>query len=147
MDRLIGGIEIGGSKTVVLIARGCTIVEQGRIATTTPSATLAAYGAALREWQHHGPLAGLGIGSFSPLDLRTGRIALPQAGLVGYRRHGPIRRDGGADRLVTRASLDRIIQPPGLGALSGPLGTIALAKTKIGTRADRRAGADPFAAR
>lgn len=81
MDRLIAGIEIGGSKTVVLVARGREILEQRRIPTTTPSETLATCRAALREWQHLGIPAALGIGSFGPLDLRAGRIsATPKPG-------------------------------------------------------------------
>ncbi len=84
MDRLTGGIEIGGTKTVVLIARGRTIVELRRIATTTPAATLAACRAAFAEWARHGPLAALGIGSFGPLDIAGGRITnTPKPGWAG----------------------------------------------------------------
>jgi fructokinase len=84
MDRLIAGVEIGGSKTVVLLARGREIVEQRRIATTTPRETLDACRDALLAWAHHGPPAALGIGSFGPLDLAAGRIAVtPKPGWSG----------------------------------------------------------------
>lgn len=74
MGPLTAGIEIGGTKTVVLIARGRDIVAQQRIATTTPVATLAACRAAIAGWAEHGVPVALGIGSFGPLDIAAGRI-------------------------------------------------------------------------
>ncbi len=94
MDRLIGGIEIGGTKTVVLVARGRAIVAQRRVPTTTPAATLAACNAALSEWSAlHGPVAALGIGSFGPLDIAAGRITdTPKPGWSGTKVVEPFAR-------------------------------------------------------
>ena len=67
---LLGGIEIGGTKTVVLVARGRDIVAQLQFPTTGPAATLARCTDQLAAWQDaHGPLAAIGIGSFGPLSL------------------------------------------------------------------------------
>lgn len=71
-QRLLGGIEAGGTKFLCGIARGDGhILEQARIPTAHPDETLAAVDAffanAVRD---HGPLAALSIGSFGPLSLR-----------------------------------------------------------------------------
>ena len=85
MDPLTAGIEIGGTKTVVLLARGRQVVAQQRIATTRPDQTLEACRETLTGWrgEHGRPLA-LGVGSFGPLDRGVGRIArTPKPGWSG----------------------------------------------------------------
>jgi fructokinase len=67
---LVAGIELGGTKAVVLLARGTTIIARERIPTTDPGATLAAATAWLAAAAvRHGAFAALGIASFGPLGL------------------------------------------------------------------------------
>lgn len=67
---LLGGIEIGGTKTVVLVARGERIIAQARFATAAPAPTLQRCADQLSAWQdEHGRLAAVGIASFGPLAL------------------------------------------------------------------------------
>lgn len=68
---LIGAIEAGGTKFVVAVARpDGTILAQTRLDTATPAVTmprvLAFFQAAAAE---HGPIGGIGIGSFGPVDI------------------------------------------------------------------------------
>lgn len=69
---LFGGIEAGGTKLLCGIAReDGTVLEETRIATTTPDETLkAASDFFARASQRYGPIAALGIGSFGPLSLK-----------------------------------------------------------------------------
>jgi fructokinase len=64
------GVELGGTKCVVIIARGpAEVLERKTIPTTTPGETLGAIEAALLEWQPAYRFQALGIGSFGPIDL------------------------------------------------------------------------------
>lgn len=95
-DRLVAGIELGGTKCIVVLARGRDIVESARFPTTDPKATLAALGDSLAGWQQsHGPVTAIGIGSFGPVGLDRHRddygfiTSTPKPGwkntdLVGY---------------------------------------------------------------
>lgn len=67
---LIAAIEAGGTKFVLALARADgTILMQGRVPTLTPAETLPPvldlFRAAAAE---HGPIAGIGVASFGPLD-------------------------------------------------------------------------------
>jgi fructokinase len=64
---LYGLVEAGGTKFVLGIATGNDDIRSvTRIPTTTPSETISA----VCEWfAAHGPLAGIGVASFGPLDL------------------------------------------------------------------------------
>jgi fructokinase len=69
---VFGGIEAGGTKFNLLIASGPDDIRaELRVATTTPLETLSATVAFFNEYQqkYGEKLAGLGIGSFGPLDL------------------------------------------------------------------------------
>lgn len=68
-DPLVAGVELGGTKMVVLRARGREIVDRVTIPTTSPAATLGAGVELLTRWQAEEPFAALGIGSFGPLRL------------------------------------------------------------------------------
>lgn len=95
-DRLVAGIELGGTKAIVLIARGRDVLAMARFPTEAPANTLAALGDQLAAWQaEHGRVAAIGIASFGPVGLdRTrpdyGRItSTPKPGwqqvdLVGH---------------------------------------------------------------
>ena len=70
MTNLYGGIEAGGTKFVCAVGTGPDDVRaEARFPTTTPAETL---GQALAFFEAqrrpHGPLAGLGIASFGPVD-------------------------------------------------------------------------------
>ena len=69
---LYGAIEAGGTKFVCAVAREpLQPLAETRIATTTPAATLdAALAFFAQQEQLHGKLAGIGIASFGPVDVR-----------------------------------------------------------------------------
>ncbi len=71
MPLYYGGLEAGGTKLVCALGSGPdTLVAEARIPTTTPAETLAAVVAFFKaQSAAHGPLAGLGIGTFGPIDL------------------------------------------------------------------------------
>ncbi|KRB86455.1 fructokinase [Sphingomonas sp. Root710] len=72
--RLVAGIELGGTKSIALVARGREIVEIARIPTAEPGPTLDALSAQLDAWQGaHGRVEAIGIGSFGPIGLDRGR--------------------------------------------------------------------------
>jgi len=77
-DRLIGGVEGGGTKFLAAVARQSgtdrpEILDQTRIETTnTPIDTLAP----LAEWLGGHPLDGLGIATFGPLNLVEGKVGI-----------------------------------------------------------------------
>ena len=72
-EPLVAGIELGGTKSVALIARGLTVVEQARFPTNDPATTLEAIGDALARWHADEPFEAIGIGSFGPLGLDPAR--------------------------------------------------------------------------
>jgi fructokinase len=64
------GVELGGTKCIVILARGPdAILDERRIPTTRPDETLAAIEAALDGF---GPFAALGIASFGPVSIGRG---------------------------------------------------------------------------
>jgi fructokinase len=66
---LYGGVEAGGTKFVCAVGTGPDDVEQEiQFPTTSPSETVDRVTAFFQQWR--GRLAGVGIGSFGPLDLR-----------------------------------------------------------------------------
>lgn len=70
---LYGGIEAGGTKWVCAVADAeGRIIATSVIPTTTPRTTIAG---AVRFFQEHRTLTAIGVGSFGPLDLRTGSPA------------------------------------------------------------------------
>lgn len=67
---LVAGVELGGTKCVLLLAGGPDdIRDQARIDTTTPDRTLAAIEARLHDWRDRHGFAALGLASFGPLEL------------------------------------------------------------------------------
>ena len=99
MTRL-GGIEAGGTKWVCAIGSGPDdLVATETIPTTTPEETI---GRAVAFFEREGPVSAVGIGSFGPVDLRTGSItttpkpgwaSTPVAGPVGERLGVPVAFD------------------------------------------------------
>lgn len=68
-EPLLAGVELGGTKCVVTLAGGETIVAQERIATRDPGTTLADVEGVLDRWQADSAFSALGVASFGPLDL------------------------------------------------------------------------------
>jgi fructokinase len=69
---LLGGVELGGTKCVCILGTGPSDVrEQISIPTGERDSTLARINSVLDAWQaQHGPIEGMGLASFGPLDLR-----------------------------------------------------------------------------
>lgn len=66
----LAGVELGGTKCVCTLAHGPdAILDQRIVATTSPSETLAAIVATLRDWERTHGFGALGIASFGPLEL------------------------------------------------------------------------------
>lgn len=75
---LIAGVELGGTKCVVILARGPdAIEEEARIPTTRPDETMARIEALLDQWRG---FAAIGIASFGPVSID------PEAGDYGLVR-------------------------------------------------------------
>lgn len=64
-----GGVELGGTKTIAVLAHGDAIIARETIPTTTPAETLARAHARLVAWHAEAPLDGIGIASFGPIRL------------------------------------------------------------------------------
>lgn len=67
-EPLIAGVELGGTKCIVTLAQGRTILRQQRWL-TEGSETLDRISDALAEWREETPYAAIGIASFGPLCL------------------------------------------------------------------------------
>jgi len=69
-EPLIAGVELGGTKCNLILARGPdAILEEAVIPTTTPAETLAAIEARLDGWRGY---AAIGIASFGPVSIDRG---------------------------------------------------------------------------
>ena len=68
-DMLFAGVELGGTKTILVLAQGTRIVREEILPTGTPETCLNAASAVLREWQRDAGFEALGIASFGPLQL------------------------------------------------------------------------------
>lgn len=87
---LIAGVELGGAKTLCILASGPDGVrDEVRVATTTPDETLGAVRAVLERWKAGHGFSALGIASFGPLDLDPGSpdhgriVSTPKPGWSG----------------------------------------------------------------
>ena len=73
MGDLYGGIEAGGTKFVCMVARSPqVIVAEARFPTTAPAETIQCVLDFFTPYARQGRLAGVGIGSFGPVDLAPG---------------------------------------------------------------------------
>lgn len=69
---LYAGVELGGTKCICsLTDQTGRILDQARVSTTTPDATLDAITAVLTRWWADHPFEALGIASFGPIDLAS----------------------------------------------------------------------------
>ena len=72
-ERLVGGIEAGGTKFVCAVGTGPGDVRaEARVPTTTPAETIGRVVAFFTAQGTRMPLAALGIASFGPVDLHPG---------------------------------------------------------------------------
>ena len=78
MTRL-AGVELGGTKAIVVLGRGTEIEERIRIEVSDAASTLGPIADRLSEWNRQGPIAALGIASFGPVGVIPGR---PEYGRV-----------------------------------------------------------------
>jgi len=72
MTRL-AGVELGGTKAIVVLGRGSEIEERIRIEVSDAASTLGPIAAQLAEWNRNEPIEALGIASFGPVGVTPGR--------------------------------------------------------------------------
>jgi fructokinase len=65
----LGGIELGGTKAIAVLAEDDVILEQRTFPTGAPQETLAQLNGVLREWDAAASLDALGIASFGPVNV------------------------------------------------------------------------------
>ena len=104
-----GGIEAGGTKLVCAIANGDgEILDRTQFPTEAPVPTVAK---AVEFFHGRKNLAGVGIGSFGPVDLATGRItSTPKP---GWRNFGLA--DAVREKLGVRVAFDTDVNAAALG--------------------------------
>lgn len=132
-EPLIGAIEAGGTKFVLAIARmDGTVIDRARMDTRTPHETFPEVAAFLAR---HGPLAGIGIASFGPIEVdasspRYGTFTTtPKPGWSGARFHDVLATLGAPimlDTDVNGAALGEWLAGAGQGCET-------LAYTTVGT--------------
>jgi fructokinase len=133
---LYGAIEAGGTKFVCAAGYGPTeLLDTFRteIPTSTPAATLAAVAAFFeRVRREGGPLAGLGIAAFGPLELdrrsrNWGRIlATPKPGWSGVSLIEPLAHLGCPLALETDVNAAALAEASGEGAAAGSLAYVTV---------------------
>jgi fructokinase len=86
---MFGAIEAGGTKFICGVGTGPEDLRTVKIPTTTPQATVEKAVAFFRAQE---PLRAVGIGSFGPVDLRTGHITTtPKPGWQNFDFTGAVR--------------------------------------------------------
>lgn len=65
----LAGVELGGTKAVVVLGDETGIIERVRIAVTDAAETLAAISDQLAEWNRSAPVEALGIAGFGPIGV------------------------------------------------------------------------------
>lgn len=98
-DRMVAGVELGGTKSIVVIGRGETILDRFRVPPTTPDETLGALAAKLIEWRRDYRPQAIGIASFGPISVAEGRmLPTPKPHWAGADIVGPL--SAGFDRVA-----------------------------------------------
>jgi fructokinase len=67
--QFFAGVELGGTKSIVVLARDAEIVDQVAFRTSEPGETLGALSDRLRDWEDAFAFSALGIASFGPIRL------------------------------------------------------------------------------
>jgi len=68
-ERFFAGVELGGTKSIAVLAREHEIAEQIVLPTSGPDETLSALSDRLRDWAGSHEVSALGIASFGPIRL------------------------------------------------------------------------------
>lgn len=68
----IAGVELGGTKSIAILASGTDILDKITLPTTRPEETLPRLREALERWHRDGGFDAIGIASFGPLQLSQG---------------------------------------------------------------------------
>ncbi|WEK46299.1 MAG: ROK family protein [Candidatus Andeanibacterium colombiense] len=66
---LLAGVELGGTKSIAVLARGSEILEQAVWPTLSPEETLGRISGQLRQWHRAHGFSAVGIASFGPVRL------------------------------------------------------------------------------
>lgn len=88
-ERIVAGIELGGTKAIAVIGRGRRILERIAIPTKSPDETLGALATQLGEWAETWHPQALGIAAFGPIDVNPASagyghmLTTPKAGWAG----------------------------------------------------------------
>ncbi|MFC3099440.1 ROK family protein [Altererythrobacter lauratis] len=111
----LAGVELGGTKCVVVLGTGPTIIAREQFPTTTPDETLGRAAQILRQWHRAEPVSALGIASFGPVRIDPAApdfgsiLATPKPGWAGARvlkiLRGAIAGPIGLDTDVNAAAL------------------------------------------
>jgi fructokinase len=72
MTRL-AGVELGGTKAIVVLGRGTEIQERVRIEVSDAASTLGPIADQLSDWNRQEPIEALGVASFGPVGVTPGR--------------------------------------------------------------------------
>lgn len=97
-EPLVFGLELGGTKCLVLRGEGPHVLDSVSIATTGPAATLAGVDAVFEHWQKQRRPDALGIASFGPAGVSRHKpdwghiLQTPKAGWAGTDVVGRYRR-------------------------------------------------------
>ncbi len=99
---MFAGVELGGTKCVVILGNGPDgVIARKSVSTTTPQETLGTIARTLSDWQSSHGFEALGVASFGPLDLDPrstgyGRItSTPKAGWSNSDVLGVLRKAAG----------------------------------------------------
>ena len=118
-EKMVAGVELGGTKSIAVIGRGDAIVDRFRVPTTTPDETLGSLARKLAEWRGEHHLEAIGIASFGPISVAEGRmLSTPKPHWAGADIVGPLA--AGFDRVafhtdVTGAALGEGRHGAGVG--------------------------------
>lgn len=118
------GVELGGTKAIVVLAEGDTIIDRKTIPTGEPVATLTQLRAQIDAWATEAPLAGFGIATFGPVQLDPAKpdfghiLPTPKPGWTGA-AVAPILTDG----LDCRWAIDTDVNGAGLAEYRWGAGT------------------------
>lgn len=86
---IFAGVELGGTKAIVVVGQGRALLERASVATADAPTTLAAISALLTTIAGRYPIAALGIASFGPLGVDPARpdygvmLPTPKPGWTG----------------------------------------------------------------
>ena len=131
------GVELGGTKCVVILASGPDdVLARETIPTTTACETLERIELTLLEWQQKHGFGALGIGSFGPIDLDPQSetwgqlLATPKPGWAGANVAGQLR-----DALQVPTALDTDVNGAALAEMNwgSAIGLNDFAYVTVGT--------------